>query len=100
MGRHEILVTPTPTDDPATVDVTASAHSGEASGIFEIRIRGHGSWQQSVVEALRSAVQAGRIRIVSNNKPGARRKSTSDAPVLSGDFRAYLDAEDRWIPIY
>ncbi len=61
---------------------------------------GHGSWQQSVIEALRAAAQAGRIRITSTGKTGAARKKNANAVVLSGEFRGYQDGEDRWIPIY
>jgi hypothetical protein len=87
MVRHEILITPTP-------------NTAQAPGGFEIRIQGHGSWHQSVIEALRVAAQAGRIRITSTGKTGAARKKSSDAAVLSGELRGYQDAEDRWIPIY
>jgi len=100
MVRHEILITPTPNDHRTTHDGTAGHHAAHAPGGFEIRIRGHGSWQQSVIEALRAAAQAGRIRIVSTGKTGAARKKNSNAMVLSGEFRGYQDAEDRWIPIY
>ena len=100
MVRHEILITQAPSDHRTTHDETAGAHAAQASGGFEIRIRGHGSWQQSVIEALRSAAQAGRIRIVSTGKTGAARKSSSNSVVMSGELRGYLDAEDCWIPIY
>jgi hypothetical protein len=100
MVRHEILITPTPTDHRTAHDGTAAGHAAQAPGVFEIRIRGHGSWQASVIEALRVAAQAGRIRITSTGKTGAAGKKSANAVVLSGEFRGYLDAEDRWIPIY
>jgi hypothetical protein len=87
MVRHEILITPTP-------------NAAQAPGGFEIRIQGHGSWHQSVIEALRAAAQAGRIRITSTGKTGAARKKNANAVVLSEECRGYQDAEDRWIPIY
>jgi len=87
MVRHEISITPTPA-------------AAQAPGGFEIRIRGHRSWRQSVIEALRAAAQAGRIRIVSTGKTSAARKKSSNAMALSGEFHGYQDAEDRWISIY
>src|ERR1700722_8009355 len=100
MVRHQILITPTPNDHQTTHDGTAASHAAQAPGGFEIRIQGHGSWHQSVIDALRAAAQAGRIRITSTGKTGAARKKNANAVVLSGEFRGYQDAEDRWIPIY
>ena len=51
MVRHEILITPTP-------------NAPQAPSGFEIRIRGHGSWQQSVIEALRVAAQAPNLNMM------------------------------------
>jgi hypothetical protein len=94
------MISPVPDDRQTTPDTIAANYSTQGSGGFEIRIQGRGSWHQSVVEALRSAAHAGQIRIVSTGKTGAVRKGNSNAVVILGELRGYLDGDDRWVPIY
>lgn len=100
MARHAITIVPPHHDNRATIDEAAAGQQGRAEVGFEIQILDDGCWPHTVIEALRSAARAGRIKVVSRAETSAPRARHSDSAVVSHEFRGFLDHNDRWIPIY
>jgi hypothetical protein len=83
----------------ATLKLPVGTGAGDRAGEVEIRVIGDSSTTSTVIEALRAAANAGRIRMIPPRSIDSAPRSggTVDASV---GFLGFLDSDDHWVQVY
>ncbi len=81
------------------VGATLKLPVGTRAGEVEIRVIGDSSTTSTVIEALRAAANAGRIRMIplASIDSAPRSGGTVDASV---GFLGFLDSDDHWVSVH